>query len=178
MRVYTAGPMTGLPQFNYPAFLEAAALLRNVGYDVVSPAELDNDFAREAALASPNGLMSEFDAAYRGPLPRPTWGDFLSRDVKLLADGDERGRIDGIIVLEGWESSKGARLETFVGAMAGMPVESLQTWDVNGAGWRLRPVARLDLIRAWASEPNLFIYETPYKYRANVRGTHAQEVAG
>ena len=38
-RVYIAGPMTGLPAFNYPAFHAAAATLRQAGYVVENPAE-------------------------------------------------------------------------------------------------------------------------------------------
>lgn len=37
--IYVAGPMTGLPDFNYPAFYAAAAKLRAAGYDVENPAE-------------------------------------------------------------------------------------------------------------------------------------------
>lgn len=39
MRVYLAGPMTGLPDFNYPAFRAAAKRLRAAGYRVENPAE-------------------------------------------------------------------------------------------------------------------------------------------
>ena len=38
-RVYIAGPMTGLPDFNYPAFNAAAAKLRALGLEVLNPAE-------------------------------------------------------------------------------------------------------------------------------------------
>jgi hypothetical protein len=37
--LYIAGPMTGLPEFNYPAFNEAAAELRARNYAVENPAE-------------------------------------------------------------------------------------------------------------------------------------------
>lgn len=38
-RIYVAGPMTGLPEFNYPAFNAAAAAWRAAGWDVENPAE-------------------------------------------------------------------------------------------------------------------------------------------
>ena len=38
-RIYLAGPMTGLPEFNYPAFHAEAARLRQLGYHVENPAE-------------------------------------------------------------------------------------------------------------------------------------------
>lgn len=112
MRVYLAGPMTGIPQFNIPAFDAAAGDLRARGYDVVSPAELDDPETRKAALASPDG------APGTGTSNGETWGDFLSRDVKLIADEG----IEGIVVLPGWTASKGARLETFVGRLCKLPI--------------------------------------------------------
>jgi hypothetical protein len=38
-RIYIAGPMTGLPEFNFPAFNAAAARLRTDGWHVENPAE-------------------------------------------------------------------------------------------------------------------------------------------
>jgi hypothetical protein len=38
MRLYIAGPMTGLPNFNYPAFHAAEKSLRARGYEVLNPA--------------------------------------------------------------------------------------------------------------------------------------------
>lgn len=40
MKLYIAGPMTGLPEYNFPAFHAAAAHLRGMGHEVVNPAEL------------------------------------------------------------------------------------------------------------------------------------------
>jgi len=39
VKVYIAGPMTGIKDHNYPAFHAAATQLRAEGYDVVNPAE-------------------------------------------------------------------------------------------------------------------------------------------
>ncbi|MBF3131496.1 DUF4406 domain-containing protein, partial [Pseudomonas aeruginosa] len=38
-RIYLAGPMTGLPEHNFPAFHAEAARLRSLGYQVENPAE-------------------------------------------------------------------------------------------------------------------------------------------
>ena len=38
--IYISGPMTGLPELNFPAFHAAAALLRQRGYHAVNPAEI------------------------------------------------------------------------------------------------------------------------------------------
>lgn len=43
MRVYVAGPMTGHPGLNFPAFHAAAVALRIVGHEVVNPAEINTD---------------------------------------------------------------------------------------------------------------------------------------
>jgi hypothetical protein len=42
LKVYIAGPMTGLPEFNHPAFNTATALWRKAGWDVINPVELDD----------------------------------------------------------------------------------------------------------------------------------------
>ena len=38
-RIYVAGPMSGIPEFNYPAFNRVAAELRAQGHNVENPAE-------------------------------------------------------------------------------------------------------------------------------------------
>lgn len=38
MILYVSGPMTGLPEYNYPAFFEAVNELEAMGYTVVNPA--------------------------------------------------------------------------------------------------------------------------------------------
>ena len=42
-RVYIAGPMTGYPELNFPAFRAEATALRAVGLEVVNPAEINVD---------------------------------------------------------------------------------------------------------------------------------------
>lgn len=125
LKIYTAGPMTGYPQFNFPAFQEAADTLRAQGIDVVSPHELDDPETSALALKSKTGTLG--DASPHGQ----TWGDFLARDVKIVAD-----QVDGIAVLHNWERSKGAKLEVTVALLAGKDIYQYHT----GAG--LSPLSR------------------------------------
>lgn len=104
-KIYLTGPMSNIPAFNFPAFHAATAVLRAQGWEVVSPAEEDCKSGVGAiAEASKNGDPKD--------LPE-TWGDLLSRDVKIIADGG----IEGIVFLPDWQRSRGSRLEAFVGLL-------------------------------------------------------------
>jgi len=105
MKVYIAGPMSRLPQFNFPYFDGVAKLLREHGYTVVSPAELDDDEFRARVMAH---NITGFETDLLG-----AWADCLSRDVKLITDDG----IEGIVLLHGWEKSRGAKLEAYVGLL-------------------------------------------------------------
>lgn len=63
MTIYIAGPMTGLPDLNFPAFHDAAAELRAAGFKVVNPAEINPDHTM-------------------------AWADCMRRDIKALMGCD------------------------------------------------------------------------------------------
>lgn len=43
IRLYLAGPMSNLPDLNFPAFHAETARLRALGYTVINPAEINAD---------------------------------------------------------------------------------------------------------------------------------------
>lgn len=111
MKVYIAGPMTNMPQFNVPLFDRVAGELRQKGYEVVSPAELDSQTMRQAALASHDGNLDELEKT-----TKETWGHVLARDVLVLSDHG----VEGIVLLPNWYKSRGATLEANVGLLNGL----------------------------------------------------------
>lgn len=104
MKAYLAGPMSGLPQFNFPAFDAATKRLRELGWEIISPAEIDDEEDAGVARSSKDG---DPKSANR------TWGSFLARDVRIIADEG----VQAIVFLPGWTDSRGARLEATVGML-------------------------------------------------------------
>lgn len=101
---YLGGPMTGIPQFNFPEFQRVARNLRNAGYNIVSPAELDDPETERAALESPDGAPGS------GSANGEAWEDFLGRDCVIVS----MPTCVGGIFLEGWHRSSGADLESYI----------------------------------------------------------------
>lgn len=106
-RYYLAGPMSNIPQFNFPKFAAVADLLRDRGMLIVSPAELDEPADFDVSIASPDG-----DPEAHKRATGKSWADILARDVRIVSD-----QVDGIIFLEDWWRSRGAKLEAFVGLL-------------------------------------------------------------
>lgn len=116
---YLAGPMSYCPQFNVPLFDFVSKQLRELNYQIVSPAELDSAKMRAWALASPDGNPANVKQE-----TGETWGDVLARDVKMISD-----QVGGIIFLPDWYKSRGAKLEAFVGLLTG---KKFATWTEVG----------------------------------------------
>lgn len=127
--LYIAGPMSNIPQYNFPLFEAVTVALREDGLTIVSPHECDSEATRVAAWAS-------LDGKFNPNVESESWGTCLARDVRMLADGLEYDTgemqgvaeghpvmavriIDGIAFLPNWDRSKGARLEAFVGLLTG-----------------------------------------------------------
>lgn len=99
VRCYVAGPMTGLPRFNFDAFEDACDRLRAEGYHVTSPHEMD--------LA--NGFDPDSD------------GSALDLRAALEADIAAVIAADLVVLLPGWEASPGVMVELLVAGAHGVP---------------------------------------------------------
>lgn len=95
-RIYLSGPMTGLPNLNRSAFSKAAKALRKRGYKVINPSELDNNE------------------------PQRSWEGCLQRDIKHLM------KCQSVATLDGWERSRGANLEIYIGNALKYPVHPVK----------------------------------------------------
>lgn len=88
MRVFISGPMTGLPEYNRPAFDKAATLLAERGYDVANPADLGivEDWKWRDYLRHSLRLLLGCDAIYTLPGWESSRGAVL--EVRVATDLD------------------------------------------------------------------------------------------
>lgn len=123
-KIYISGPMTGVEDLNKPLFDEAAERLRSLGWEVFNPHDIH--------------LSEEFEDA-------PSWLDYILADLSAMKD------CSAVCLLNGWEKSYGARVETLVAQKLGMttyaydihfaydPRCTQQHWDLSvnngGATW-------------------------------------------
>ena len=96
--LYLAGPMSGYPEFNFPAFYEAEQRLSLAGYVVFNPAnkESERELDKKALETGDAQLAAEKGFNFR---------ECYLWDVSKVIEAD------GIYMLTGWEQSPGARGE-------------------------------------------------------------------
>lgn len=121
MKIYVAGPMRGIPNFNFPAFDAAAARLRNLGHQVCNPAERDRLTHGDAVCDSATGDLE--DVKHLGFNLRET----LAWDLAWIAE-----HADAVAVLPGWEDSKGAKAETALALALGLSVAPVEDFTEIG----------------------------------------------
>lgn len=108
MKLYLAGPMSGLPEYNYPAFNAADEALTSLGFEVLNPV----------------------DAEILNPTPgvHQNWDWYMRQAIIMVAQAD------AIAFLPGWQGSRGARLEHRIGTDLKMPMRSVENWLSNPQG--------------------------------------------
>lgn len=70
MKVYIAGPMSGIELWNYPAFFAAAEVVKSYGHEPINPAAGETDMTKP-------------------------WEWYIRRAVKLLVDADSVWMLPG-----------------------------------------------------------------------------------
>lgn len=101
-RVYLSGAMRGRPLYNWPLFQHWAYRLRKVGFDVVSPAEMDQEM----------GMDPELPTDQQGFTNR----GFIERDIPAVLDADVLG------LLPDYQGSVGTAAEIAIARWAEKPV--------------------------------------------------------
>ena len=96
-KLYVSGPMSGRENYNQEAFEEAATVLKQLGYHPVTPFDLDTV----------------------EPVAYHEWIPNMKRDIKYLVT------MDGVLVIDGWEDSKGATLEVAIANKLEIPIYRL-----------------------------------------------------
>lgn len=109
MIIYISGPMSNLPELNFPAFHQAAARLREQGYTVISPAEIE-------LPQYPKGYVPKDEAE-----ARKIWETFMRADIVELM------KADMVAVLNGWENSEGSNIEIDLALSLGMDIVDAYT---------------------------------------------------
>jgi hypothetical protein len=110
-KLYLSGPMTGVENFNHELFNKVAAEFRMVGFEVCSPSEF-------------------FD----GDTSRER-EEYMREAFKYLLEADT------VVILPGWEQSKGARIEITVAQELGLNlVEYVEPDENQPIGGILTPV--------------------------------------
>lgn len=102
-RIYLAGPMQNIPEFNFPRFNAVAAALRALGHTVFNPA--DKDIERHAGVnistGNNEGSLDKVKAQHGFSLRRA-----LAEDMEFICL-----EANHIALLPGWEKSNGAMAE-------------------------------------------------------------------
>ena len=98
-RVYLGGPMAGIAEHNFPVFHKAARWLRGQGYEVFNPAE-----NKDGDVDQPRSFYMRID------IPA------------VMAS-------DAIVLLPGWQESRGANLEVWIALDLDLPIYKYEPGD-------------------------------------------------
>ncbi len=105
-KIYIAGPMSGIPYFNYPRFYAAADKLR-ADWKVYNPADIDTIcHGVDISKNNPTGSVEQAARDHRFDRKHALW-----RDQETIFWADGHTGVDAIAMLPGWETSDGAVYE-------------------------------------------------------------------
>lgn len=106
MNLYVSGPVTGIKDDNRPAFLAVERELRAAGHAA--------------------------DIPHRWVIPNSSWHKAMADSIRRMMSLWENAlKIDeefGIAMLDGWEASRGARIEHDLAEALGIPCKPWREW--------------------------------------------------
>lgn len=108
--IYIAGPMRGFEDGNFPSFDRQEKILKNQGWVVINPAEMDRTEG-----SPPNG-HDNFDPS----------SDYS--DQEFMREALERDSVaicrecTALYMMSGWEKSKGAKAEWHIAKAIGLDI--------------------------------------------------------
>lgn len=105
-KVYLAGPMRGVKNYNFANFYKAAAMLNMWGFNVANPAEMDL-------------IVDEviFEPATNTVVLAERWDE----QQTMRRDFDAIRESTAVVFLPGWENSTGAKREYAYASACGIP---------------------------------------------------------
>jgi hypothetical protein len=126
MKIYVAGPMRGIAEFNFPAFHAATARLRAEGHTVFNPAERDIEHHGVDISKGNSSGCEELAAQQHGFNLR----EALKDDLEFICL-----HADAVALLPGWQNSKGAQAEVATAKALGLTVFEVDSADGVKALW-------------------------------------------
>ena len=118
MKIYLAGPMRGIPEFNFPAFHAAAAKLREAGHEVFSPAERDIERHGGVDISAGNATGCEKESTEKHGFNLRV---ALGEDLAWIC-----AHAEAIALLPGWIRSRGATAEHATALALGLQVVNVE----------------------------------------------------
>ena len=81
IKVYIAGPMSGLPEYNYPAFYKAEEKLKVMGYEAMNPARNPKQENWQLYMRQAITLMMRCDCIFLLPGWTSSRGALLEHEI-------------------------------------------------------------------------------------------------
>lgn len=135
MKVYLAGPMTGKPNYNCDAFFNTEEGLGFLGHQVRTPFHSNNIIWQKHYSRNFNPRKDKCD--YGDPL----LAEMIVENVKLIAWAD------AIVMLEGWENSKGTKAELLIATLLHRKVfEQSHTGDFHQITHKIAPSVLIERV--------------------------------
>ena len=101
MKIYLSGKITGLDKEVYTRqFERAETFYKTSGFDVINPVKIGEEILKQN--------------------PSAKWEDFMQKDLEALRTCTH------IVLLEGWEESKGAKMEKAEAEKMGLEIMYLK----------------------------------------------------